>query len=654
MGKFYTFLPILLFLVTFKMNKKNVRAMALWLFMTHAMWSQNSNTEIKQLDEVVVSDSKFALSKEKSGRVILKITAEELAKRQGQSLSTVLNSVAGLQINGSGGAGGRNQSYYMRGARNQQTMILIDGVPVSDASGISLDYDLRLIPIEQVASIEIMKGAASTLYGSGASAGVINITLKRAEKNQFSGNVYVNSGTQVDATTTNYKPQEHNQGFGFGTKTEKFHFYTSVNSSITDGISDAKGAGFETDPFSRFNSMVNMGFNPSKKVSFDISYRYNDMQTEFDSGSYNDNTENSSNSKQYSLSFSPKYVFQKGEMVLNLSSNQIDRTIFQFDSYSYFKSRNFTADVFVKKEISNQLFVVLGTQFQFYEMSNKSDYAYLSEKEAKFNIVDPYMNLVYTSNFGLNLNAGGRLNLHSNYGNHWVYNINPSFHFKNSPVKLLATYSTAFVSPSLYQLFAEYYGNENLMPEDSKTIEAGIEIGLLKNKLKVNAVAFSREDKNAIGFDLINEVYFNQNQTNITKGIETNIAYQISNQWRLTCNYAYNELEVAARILNPKHKLNTTIDFAPNNRLDMQLMCQMVSKRYYEYNTYPEPDYIPTLNSLYLNAYQLFDINLRYYFLNKKLSTFVLASNVLNTDYEELYGYSTKGRNFKLGLNYSF
>ena len=71
---------------------------------------------------------------------------------------------------------------YIRGGRNHQVLILIDGIPVTDASGISLSYDLRLLPVEQIESIEIMKGASSTLYGSGASTGVINITLKKAGK----------------------------------------------------------------------------------------------------------------------------------------------------------------------------------------------------------------------------------------------------------------------------------------------------------------------------------------------------------------------------------------------------------------------------------------------------------------------------------------
>jgi vitamin B12 transporter len=80
-----------------------------------------------------------------------------------------------------------------------------------------------LIPAEQVESIEIMKGAASTLYGSGAAAGVINITLKKAERKQ--GTAYMNIGTQTTADRTNYRPEDYNQGLSVNGNLDKFNYY---------------------------------------------------------------------------------------------------------------------------------------------------------------------------------------------------------------------------------------------------------------------------------------------------------------------------------------------------------------------------------------------------------------------------------------------
>ena len=159
------------------MNKKFIRFSAIALLFAMNTYAQDQ--EPKQLDEVVVSDSKFALPKEKSGKVIVKITAEDLKKKSGQSVASILSAVAGVEINGNQSRNGKDLGLYIRGGRNHQVLILIDGIPVTDASGISLSYDLRLLPVEQIESIEIMKGASSTLYGSGAATGVINITLKK-------------------------------------------------------------------------------------------------------------------------------------------------------------------------------------------------------------------------------------------------------------------------------------------------------------------------------------------------------------------------------------------------------------------------------------------------------------------------------------------
>ena len=133
-----------------------------------------------QLNEVVVSDTKFELNSQKSGKIIEVITAQDLAKKQGQSLANVLSQLAGVEINGNQSFAGKNLGYYLRGGRNRQTAIYIDGIPVTDASGINLEYDLRLLSIDQIEKIEVMKGASSTLYGTGAATGVISITLKKS------------------------------------------------------------------------------------------------------------------------------------------------------------------------------------------------------------------------------------------------------------------------------------------------------------------------------------------------------------------------------------------------------------------------------------------------------------------------------------------
>ncbi|MCL9807229.1 TonB-dependent receptor [Flavobacterium amniphilum] len=616
------------------------------------------NDSIRNLDEVVISDSKFALPKEKSGKVVVKISAEDLKKRQGQSLAAVLSTVAGLEINGNQSRNGKDLGYFIRGGRNHQTLILIDGIPVTDASGISLSFDLRLLPVEQVESIEIMKGASSTLYGTGAATGVINITLKKAAKKSFQGNAYLNMGTQETVNHKhNYEPAEFNQGFSVGGTLEKFNYSAALNTTYANGISEAKPANentlFEDDAFSRVNSVVKVGFTPTKKLSFDFFANYDRMKNEFDNGSFTDNTSNFSTSEQYRVGFSPKYKYSKGEFVINSGANLITRDFFSYGSPSEYKSRSVNSDVFNKYEVSKQFFVVTGTQIQFHDMSNWSPYGSIAKEYARFNMIDPYATVVYNSDFGFNLNAGARYNIHNRFGNNLVYNVNPSYSLFDSKLKVLASYSTAFVTPSLYQLYSPY-GDGNLNAEEDATVEAGFEVNLLDKKVSINAVAFHREEKNAIGFDLITYKYFNVDGINNVKGVETMVSYALNDKIKFNANYTFTELQKQSRILNPKHKANASVDFTATSRLGINLAYQFVDKRITEYTVYDPITWTPTLVRETLKDYQLVNANVRYALVKNRVNTFLAVDNVLNKDFVEARGYSTRGRNFKIGFSFLF
>ncbi len=100
-------------------------------------------------------------------------------------LAEVLRSRAGIDILGSRSQLGQNLTTSIRGGRNDQVLILIDGVRVNDASRIGTDFDLNFLPLEAIESIEILKGASGTLYGSSAATGVIDITTKKGAQDSL-------------------------------------------------------------------------------------------------------------------------------------------------------------------------------------------------------------------------------------------------------------------------------------------------------------------------------------------------------------------------------------------------------------------------------------------------------------------------------------
>ena len=639
------------------MNKKFI-GLSVFTLATAFAYAQDSDTlKVNNLKEVVVSDTKFAQSKEKSGKIIEVITAQDLEATKGQNLANVLSQVAGVEINGNQSFNGKNLGYYIRGGRNRQVAIYIDGVPVSDASGINIEYDLRLIPVEQIEKIEVMKGASSTLYGTGAATGVINITLKKSAKKEISGNAYINMGTQNTSNTSKTSAQDFNQGLSVNGTINKVSYMTTLNSTETKGMSEAAGENFEEDTFSRVNVLQKIGFKANDKLSFEFFGNYDRIKNTFDNSfdgiiANADDLNNNSFSEQFRIGFLPKYKYNKGEFAINAGASTIDRVLNisnswsgTIDNYNY-SGRSASIDAFNKYNFSKQVYLVLGAQYQYFDMAqNTNGVVDVVKEKAKFNLFDPYATLVFNSDFGLNINAGARFNTHSEYGSQTVYNFNPSYSFENLPLKVLASYSTAFITPSLYQLYGPY-GNLDLTPEENATAEFGFESQLLNKKLTINAVGFYREEENTFGFT---SNYINIDGTYNAKGVETSVRYTLSERFNIGGNYTFTQVEEQLNRLIPKHKGNVDLNYK-FKRGTFGINYQYVDHRsdaFYDMNIW-------ATKAVNLAAYQLVNSNISYELLPKRLHIFGTVTNILNEDFQEVIGYNTRGRNYKLGLNFMF
>src|SRR5690606_36748907 len=150
---------------------------------------------LQQLDEVVASDSKFGLKRENSGKMVIKITAAELQRNQGLTVAQIINAKSGIEISGIGGRDGDLLGVCARGGRGRQVLILIDGARVSDPWTFSQKYDLRLLSPAMSESMESMKGAASSLYGTYAATAMIKIQTIRGPKDKIGGTFSSTVGT---------------------------------------------------------------------------------------------------------------------------------------------------------------------------------------------------------------------------------------------------------------------------------------------------------------------------------------------------------------------------------------------------------------------------------------------------------------------------
>jgi vitamin B12 transporter len=159
-------------------------------------------------------------------------------------------------------------------------------------------------------------------------------------------------------------------------------------------------------------------------------------------------------------------------------------------------------------------------------------------------------------------------------------------------------------------------------------------------------VGFFREQSNFIGFSSAYQ-YINIDGTNKAKGIETEISFSFNKSIRWNSNYTFTQVDKALDRLIPKHKINASLDFQLKNNAFFNLQYQYVGSRsdaFFDGNSY-------TTQTVVLGSYQLVNATLRYEVVKNRLSVFGAATNILNAEFVENTGYSSLGRNFKLGLN---
>jgi len=642
------------------MNKRVcVLSVCCTLISTFGFSQQDEDTKVEQLDEVVITSSRFEIKREDSGKVITKITQQELQQLQGKSIAEIINSTVGIEVNGTKSNAGQNLSYFVRGGRNRQVIVLIDGIAVTDASQISNDYDLRLLNADQVESIEILKGASSTLYGSGAATAVINITLKKSSKKAISANFSSVLGSNQSQDDTNYSIENFRNSVSVNGTLAKFSYLASFGNQFTDGLS-AVANGSEKDVFSAINGNLKLGYKFSNAFKLNVYGSFDEYDADFDDGFMFADADNVAISKQHRIGIAPEFNYNKGSIVLNAAYNDIERE-FESGFPSKSNAQSIIVDLYNKYNFNNKFYTVLGVNFQENEMESfsipygEANFAQvINPDDAGFTIVDPYANVVYVSDAGLHVNAGMRLNNHSEYGSHFVYSVNPSLKKEVSfgYIKGLASYSTAYITPSLYQLFEPSYGNNELEPEENRTIEVGAELGI-SEKATINVVYFNRKETNFIDFvDLGNWIfqYNNVDESFTASGIELNADYNFSERLKLKTNATYTKVEEDLNLRIPELKVNAKLNYQLNDATFMSVSYQFNDERadaFYNSDTF-------ATESVNLESYSLLDFYVSHKLINNKVTLFANLSNLLNADYQELYGYSTKGRNINIGFNIHF
>lgn len=618
-------------------KKTNVLLALSMLLSGYAIAQEKEKTTVEELEEVTVTaDSRFELKRENSGKTVIKIDRAEIEKNQGRTISELINTKSGIEVNGSRSNAGQNLGVFVRGGRNRQVLVIIDGVQVSDPSQFNNEYDLRLLSLGNIESIEIIKGAASTLYGSGAAAAVINITTTKASKKAIKAVVTSSIGTNQSEGDQGFDIADFNNNVALSGTLNKFNYNLGFNHQFADGISAAIAEDGERDAFSRYSVDLNLGYQIKDDFTVNVFGNFTDINSDFDGGSFFDVEENEFESDQYRVGVASKYGYTNGSVNLTASYSKFERNFISSFPFSA-EGENIILDVYNKYTFNKKFYTILGL--------NVIDNQVTFDEDEDFNIIDPYVNAVYVSDFGLNINAGVRLNNHSEYGSNLTYNINPSYVYKfsgNKYLKIFGSYSTSFITPSLSQLFGSFGPNPDLDPEEDLTIEGGLELKL-SNKFRASALYFDRQEEDVILFDFTLGNFNSPEEIN-TSGIEFEASYNPIKKLSINANYTFVDNEDGAGILIPENKANLSLGYAFSKRTFVSLAAQYTDER--TSNDFREfPAALVTLDD-----FTLVNLSFSHTLKDNSIKFFGNIDNLFNEDYQDVFGFTTRGFNVRVGV----
>lgn len=617
-------------------------------FVITNLFSQEKKEKIESLEEVVVTATKFETNKKNIGKIVYKITQETIENSRGKSIVDLLNDVPGVEINGNFSTRGQNLGYYIRGGRNRQVAILLDGVNVNDPSSFNGNFDLRQLDINQIERIEVLKGASSTLYGTGAATGVINIILKKASKNSFSGTFNSSVGTNSSSENNRFAADEISTNFNFNGTLGKLDYLFALNGNGSKGLSAAENSGnkeFEEDVFSRQNMLLKLNYSVNNKFKIGILRSIDEFSTDFDGFDFDPisfasipaDKDNNLESFQKRFAVNADYSYSKGELKLRTFYTDIKRT--ETPSNDFFKGEVLGFDIFNNYIFTNEISLLTGFTAQFQDMIQRTSFSTIEEGKGKQHFYDPYISINYNSSFGFNLNAGSRLNIHNEYGSNFVFNINPSYNFtiNNNLIKVFTSYSTAFVTPTLSEIFTKLPSIGELLPEEDTTIEGGFDIAL-GEKFNINATYFYRKETNKIGYDPTIFQTINDLGTFLARGFETEVNFKMNSKLSFLANYTHINRDENLLLKIPQNKFFIKADYNLTNSTFTSLSYRFV-------------DETTDFGNVSLDAYNLVDFFINHSLLDGKVTFYGSITNIFNENFQEIAGFTTRGRNYSLGLN---
>ena len=609
--------------------------------------------------DVVVTATRLVTPEKKVGSSVTVVSAEELVRTGKSFVLDALEAVLGLSVVRNGGPGAA-ASVSIRGANSEHTLFLLDGLELNDPINPSRSYDVSHLPLSRVERVEILRGPQGLLYGSDALGGVVNIITQPGRgkpRLSFSSSAATLSSLATDISLA-----------GSGRKTD---YALSLFHERTAGVSAAAASyagNIEKDGYRNLSLDARFGYALSAADGLTVTVRAAQARTELDNfgGPGGDDPNNVQDygsllvRGQY-RGLSPSGRWERTVSLAWLGVRR-DNDNPTDAAHPVDSDRGLYRSGLLKLDWQNNFFLrpthTLTAGFELENETGRSDYV----SESAYGPYESSFPSARAGSAGLYLldhwetggrffvTAGVRADHHSRAGTAVTFRVAPAYLISATGTRLKASLGSGFKSPSLYQLFAPAtsfgpVGNPLLRPERALGWDAGLEQSLAGGRALLSATWFESTFRDLVDFDFA-AGYVNVGRAR-TRGLEISAEVRPGGGSRFGAAYTLlsaRDLGAGTELLRrPRDKFSAEAGLRLFSRFDLAADVLWVGRRLdRDFSTFPYP-------TVSLPGYCLLDAVLTTA-IGPRFEVFARIDNILNVQYQTVWGYGSPGLTLRTGF----
>ncbi len=561
------------------------------------------------------------------------ITEKDFKEKQYTKVLDILREEVGMEVVQSGPLGA-STSVFMRGAGSSSTLVLVDGVQVN--SNTLGSFNFADISVDNIEKIEVLRGPQSTLWGSDAVGGVINIITKRGKGKPR------HSFTFEGGSFETFKETLNSSG-----DLDFMDYSLSVSRTDSEGFSSANEnrGNTEDDGYENTTVSTRLGRNFLDDGRVDFIGRFTKVINEFDSFGFVDGKPFSKSDAYYLALPIQKTMMDRWDLKINPTlAYEFLRTLDPggFTKKSHILNRTHGVDVQNNVEINKYFSTIFGYEYESRNGVNE-------ESELRDTILNNgfYVETQCHCGESLLLTAGFRHDINSVFEDPTTYKFSGAYLFKKTGTRLRGVYATGFRAPTLNELFFPNFGTPTLKPEESTSWEVGLDQELIDGKVNIAVTYFETDFENLIEtVDLGGFVFRAQNVAKATvKGVETAIHIDLPQNFRVSTSYTWlNARDDDGEPLNRRAEHNFSANLSHTWREKLNSLVGMRVRSAIRSNS---------TGTQVTGGFTTVRAALSYQ-VNKSLRLTARGENLFNENYEEVFGFGQAGVSGYGGFTWTF